>query len=78
MAAKPLQAPTQQNPQQAFENALAMMQQSKSHSGLSQRNVAVPRQLFLSRTQVELEKRAVTDAAKALAQLWKLSPNLVR
>ena len=78
MAAKPLQAPSQQNPRQAFEDALATMRQSKGRSSLGRRNVPAPHQPLISPSQCEIEKRALADAAKALAQLWKLSPNLVR
>lgn len=77
MPAKPLQALTQSNPQKAFETALDAMRQASGRSGLD-RNIPAPHQPLLSQNPCEVEKRALTDAAKALAQLWKLSPNLVR
>ena len=75
MATKPLQSPSD-NPQQTFKSALAAMQGSHR---INQRPVAA-RTLPIAPLQSEqqLEKRALTDAARALAQLWNVSPHLVR
>jgi hypothetical protein len=77
MASKPIQ-PSSSNPQQMFQSALAAVQggrrQRQRHSPIARRNVPIaPVQ-----SEQQIEKRAITDAARALAQLWNVSPHLVR
>jgi len=76
MATKPLQAAST-NPQQTFESALSVVQQTGSRQ---RRSPIVARTQPIARAQTEqqVEKRALTDAARALATLWKVSPHLVR
>lgn len=77
MATKPLQPSTLDNPQQMFESALSLMQPVH---GRSRRNSIEARTQLIAPVQSEqqIEKRALTDAARALARLWHVSPNLVR
>jgi hypothetical protein len=75
MATKPLQAASISNPQQIFESALAVVTQRGSRS----RRIATRMQPIAGQqSEQQVEKRALTDAARALAALWKVSPNLVR
>ena len=76
MPTKPTLAPPMADPRRTFESAIAQIQ----HRGgrpLSQTPIAV-RKHAATPDDSALEKRAVTDAARALAQLWKVSPALVR
>jgi hypothetical protein len=74
MATKPLQ-PSLNNPEQAFKSALAAVQGGRQkQSPLAARNLPIAP----VHNEQQIEKRALTDAARALAQLWKLSPKLVR
>jgi hypothetical protein len=77
MATKPLQAASSTNPQQTFESALSVVQQTGSRqrgTSISARTQPIAR----VQTEQQVEKRALTDAARALATLWKVSPHLVR
>jgi hypothetical protein len=75
MAAKPLQTVSVNNPQQTFESALSLVKEG----GRRGRRIAARTQpLVESHSEQQLEKRALTDAARALATLWKVSPHLVR
>jgi hypothetical protein len=77
MATKPLQAAPSTNPQQTFESALSVVQQTGSgqrRSPIAARTQPIAR----AQTEQQVEKRALTDAARALATLWKVSPHLVR
>lgn len=75
MATKPLQ-PSLNNPEQAFKSALAAVQgrMRQKQSPIAARNLPIAP----AHNEQQIEKRALTDAARALAQLWKLSPKLVR
>jgi hypothetical protein len=76
MATKPLQAAST-NPQQTFESALSVVRQTGSgqrRSPIAARTQPIAR----AQTEQQVEKRALTDAARALATLWKVSPHLVR
>jgi len=78
MSKKFIQEPTTDNPKQTFENAIARVQGSGSLPR-SQTPIAVrPR----PRTEMNLDqgadKRALLDAARALARLWNVSATLVR
>lgn len=76
MATKPWQVASVSNPQQMFESALSVVQ----HSGRPHRQTITARTQPIARPHSEQqeEKRALTDAARALATLWKVSPHLVR
>lgn len=76
MATKPLQAPPGENPRKIFDSALALVQKGRDHTRAA---LAARKQPIASGQTVQMtEKRALTDAARALAQLWKVSPHLVR
>lgn len=75
MATKPLQPTSSNNPQQLFESALSLMKQS---GGRSRRIAARTQPIAAPQSEQQVEKRAITDAARALATLWKVSPHLVR
>lgn len=75
MATKPLQAASINNPQQMFESALSVVTQRGSRSP---RIAARTQPIAPQQSEQQVEKRALTDAARALATLWKLSPKLVR
>lgn len=76
MATKPLQSACNNNPRQTFESALSVVQHGtkpRRHS------VEVRTQPIASaHDEQQVEKRALTDAARALAMLWRVSPHLVR
>lgn len=75
MATKPWQVASVSNPQQTFESALSVVQQS----GRPRRTIAARTQpIARPHSEQQEQKRALTDAARALAALWKVSPNLVR
>lgn len=78
MATKPLGASPMENPRQIFASALSVMQKGRgrTHPGTP----TVARGVAIARTQNEqaTEKRALTDAARALARLWNVSSHLVR
>lgn len=76
MATKPLQATSINNPQQTFESALAVMHQGRQTNGSP--IAARTRPIAPIQSDQQIEKRALTDAARALAQLWNVSPHLVR
>jgi hypothetical protein len=73
MATKPLQATSINNPQQMFESALSVVTERGSR-----RRIAARTPIAGQHSEQQVEKRALTDAARALATLWKVSPNLVR
>lgn len=75
MATKPLQAASISNPQQIFNSALSVVTQRGSRS---RRIAARTQPIAAQQSEQQVEKRALTDAARALATLWKVSPNLVR
>jgi len=72
MATKPLQAASPENTQQMFESALSIVR----HDTKNDPSRSLP--IATTYNAEQIEKRALTDAARALARLWKLSPNLVR
>ena len=78
MATKPLGASAMENPRQIFERALSVMQKGRdrAHRGtpIAARRVPIAR----NGNEQATEKRALTDAARALARLWNVSPHLVR
>ena len=72
MMKKVLQA-SSNNPKQTFENALAQVG-AKGKPIFARNQPIAPS----SGSGEVVEKRALTDAARALAELWKVSPHLVR
>jgi hypothetical protein len=78
MATKPSGASPMENPRQIFESALSVVQKGRGRAPGGTPIVA-PR-VPIARTENEqaTEKRALTDAARALARLWNVSPHLVR
>ena len=78
MATKPIQPCSVENPKATFESALALMREGKG-ARKPVASIAVRQQPLVPRSEQQAtEKRALTDAARALAQLWKVSPHLVR
>lgn len=80
IATKFANAPSPLELRRTFETAIAKIQQG-DNSNSSQRPIARRpigvRGTIMSGDQAA-EKRALTDAARALAQLWNISPSLVR
>ena len=78
MASKPLGASPMENPQEIFESALSVVEKGR---GRAYRGTPIAaRRVPIARNENEqaTEKRALTDAARALARLWNVSPHLVR
>jgi len=75
IANTPLAAPAGDDPRRTFDSAIAQMQE-QGERPLSQRPI-FSRKLAAKRGDPATEK-ALTDAARALARLWKLSPASVR
>lgn len=74
MAAKPIQS-LATDPKDTFENALALV---RTDEGLRQPIAARHAPIAVRPDAQATQKRALTDAARALAQLWNISPHLVR
>ena len=77
MATKPMQVGSIENPKATFENALASMlgsTEAKARTAIAART----RPIFPVLDEQATEKRALTDAARALARLWNVSPHHVR
>jgi hypothetical protein len=60
-----------------FESAIAQIQQGAKPQSRSKTPIFV-RKLVIMPEGPDAEKRALTDAARALAQLWNISPTLIR
>ncbi len=76
MATKPVQAPPGENPRKMFDSALALVQKGRDHTRAA---IAARKQpIAPGQSEQAVEKRALADAARALAQLWKVSAHLVR
>lgn len=76
LPSKPNLVPPMDDPRRTFESAIAQIQ-NRTGRPLSQTPIAIrPRATAPDDTAVE--KRAVTDAARALARLWKVSPAYIR
>jgi hypothetical protein len=72
IAAQP--APSAENLRRVFETAVCEIHQADlaARKSLQYRAPIVPRARILGLSQAGAEKRALTDAARALAQLWKV------
>jgi hypothetical protein len=65
------------DPKHAFESAIAQIQQGGSKLSFNRTPIGMRMKMTPPSPQV-VEKQALTDAARALAALWHLSPTLVR
>ena len=71
--------PMTRNLKRSFENAVRDIYRAGMTGKVSQyRSPIVQRAGAPSDSYVNQEKRALSDAARALAQLWKVSPNSSR
>lgn len=66
-----------EDPRRTFETAIAKIQEGEKPRKPSQLPIVVRKQAIAPSHQTA-EKRALIDAARALAQLWNVSPTLVR
>ena len=78
MATKPLGASPTENPRQIFESALSVIEKGRGRAHRGTPIVARRVPIASTQNQQATEKRALTDAARALARLWNVSPHLVR
>ena len=71
------QIPPAMNLQRTFENAVRDIYQAELTGKVSAQRTPILRQRFRSPdvTSANAQKQALSDAAKALAQLWNLNPN---
>jgi len=70
-----VQASSPDELRRTFETAIAKIQGPSQHPGLAQTPIVQRKQTTGDQA---VEKQALTDAARALAQLWNISPTLVR
>jgi hypothetical protein len=63
-----------------FESAVCELHEADltAKKRLPFRSPIVPRQMVLGTSQADVEKRALSDAARALAELWKVYANPTR
>ena len=67
------------DPKHAFESAIAQIQQGGSKLSFNRTPIGMRRGLTMTPPSPQVvEKQALTDAARALAALWHISPTLVR
>jgi len=82
MISKKIERPTStpKNLQRTFENAVRDIYQVGLTGHTSQYRTPILQRPDRDTTvsPANAEKRALTDAAKALAQLWKIAPNVSR
>ena len=85
MASKPVtQVPSAQVPalsinlKRTFENAVRDIYQAGTGKPSNYRRPIVQRPRVAVESSENREKKALSDAAKALAQLWKIAPNSSR
>ena len=67
------QAPSSENLRRVFEAGVRMGKSSRAIRDLRYRTPIVQRE-----SAAGTEKRALSDAARALAQLWNVAPNVAR
>jgi hypothetical protein len=70
--------PLDMNLKRAFENAVRDIYGGLAGNASSYRAPIVQRASVAVESSANAQKKALTDAAKALAQLWKVSPGLKR
>ena len=63
------------NLQRTFENAVRDIYQVSLTGTISRRRIPIAQRVGSPESKFHAEKRALSDAAKALAQLWKVAPN---
>lgn len=68
--------PVSKNLQRTFESAVRDIYEVSITGKASRSRTPIARRVVAS--SLSEEKRALSDAAKALAQLWRISPNSVR
>lgn len=66
------------NLQRTFENAVRDIYQASLTGKISRQRTPIVQRIASPESKFNAEKRALTDAARALAQLWKVSPNSSR
>jgi len=67
------------DPKQTFESAIAQIQKSRQKGSQYRTPIGIGRRAAVATELGQVaEKQAVTDAARALAHLWHVSPTLVR
>ena len=72
-------APSEKNLQQVFETAVCEIHQLEANAKrVPYRTPIVQRVQAAPVSRADLEKRAVSDAARALSQLWKVSASHAR
>jgi hypothetical protein len=76
MAVNPVSAPPADDLRRTFETAFAQIQQGPQSLTRSQRPIFVRK--HATPDGPAAEKQALTTAARALAQLWNISPTLIR
>ena len=67
--------PRRQDLKRSFECAVRDIYQVGLTGKVSQYRTPIVQRAGIGVPKVDAEKRAVSDAAKALAQLWKVSPS---
>src|SRR5579864_6124085 len=68
--------PQGEDPRRAFETAISQLQQGTAHRSPSQIPIGLQRHLHADEDPAA-EKRMLSDAARALARLWNVSPTLM-
>jgi hypothetical protein len=73
-------SPTPKNLQRAFEHAVRDIYEAGLSGRISDYRTPIAQRIGVKRpsSPATAEKQALADAAKALAQLWKISPHLSR
>jgi hypothetical protein len=77
MAGNPVPAPPAEELRRTFETAIAQVQKTGKSLSRSQTPIFVRKPVGVPDDAVA-EKQALTKAARALAQLWNISPTLIR
>ena len=73
-------SPTPKNLQRAFEHAVRDIYEAGLSGKISQYRTSIAQKIGVKAPSSPgcAEKQALADAAKALAQLWKISPHFTR
>lgn len=73
-------SPTPKNLQRAFEHAVRDIYEAGLSGKISPYRTPIAQRIGVKApsSPAHAEKQALTDAAKALAQLWKISPHFTR
>jgi len=65
-------SPSPEDLRRKFKSAVCELHPDLAAQHLRYRSPIVPRRKILGLSQVDAERRAVSDAARALAELWKV------